>query len=434
MKEMETELEKNQNPESRTQNRFDEITKNFFYFMRCMIVALVTGMSVDGVATLFSVALEAATDWRLENHWLVWLLPLSGLAITGVYYLAGDRAEQGTDLVIQSIRTGEALPGHMAPLVFFGTVMTHLCGGSSGREGAALQLGGAMGNMLVNVNSKDGRLIRVGVLCGMSAAFSALFGTPIAATVFALELASVGIIYYSMLAPCTLSALVASAISRSCGVIPESFAITGEIPEIDFLYVFLVIVLGALCALLSALFCICLHAGGALYRRFLPNRFIRIAAGGLLVALLAFLCNTNDYLGAGMHVITRAVSAGQAVPSAFILKLLFTVLTLGAGFKGGEIVPSFFVGATFGCFMGGVLGLPPAFSAALGMIALFCGVTNCPLASLLIAFELFGFIQPIYFLIIIAISYTLSGYYSLYREQKIVYGKLENVYVDHQTH
>lgn len=408
--------------------------KGMIYFLRCMLAALVIGIAVGAVGSLFSITLKFVLELREKYTWLLFALPAAGVIIAALYAMANEQAHDGTDGVIQSIRTGEALAGVMAPLIFVATTLTHLCGGSSGREGAALQLGGSMGNTIVRIATPNARLMRVGVICGMSAAFSALFGTPIAATIFALELASVGILYYSLLAPCALSAITAAMIAQLCGLRPESLAVGGDIPPLDAFGITRTLVLAAVCAVASVVMCVALHRGGALYKRFLPNVYIRAAAGGAIVIALTLILGTRDYLGAGMNVIERAVCEGEAVPAAFLLKLVFTVATLGAGFKGGEIVPAFFVGATLGCVVGPLLGLPPAFSAALGMIALFCGVTNCPIAAMVISFELFGYIRPVYFLITVAISYTLSGYYSLYRQQKIVYGKLENEYVDRATH
>ena len=191
--------------------------------------------------------------------------------------------------------------------------------------------------------------------------------------------------------------------------------------------------LAILCAGVSVLFCVTLHTSEHMYQKYLKNPYLRIIAGGVIIILLTLLVGSQDYNGAGMFVIERCFE-NEYVPYAFLLKILFTALTLGAGFKGGEIVPSFFIGATFGCLFGNILGFSPALCTAVGMGAVFCGVTNCPITSLLICFELFGFEGMPYFLLSIALSYMLSGYFGLYRSQKIVYSKYKPEYINRETH
>ena len=234
--------------------------------------------------------------------------------------------------------------------------------------------------------------------------------------------------YYSAIVPCVIAAVVGDRISSLFGIAPTEFLLTG-VPEGSALGVAKVALLGVLCAVLSILFCVCMHQSAALYKKLIPNKYLCAAVGGVLVALLTLLVGTRDYNGAGMDVIARAV-AGQARPEAFALKILFTALTLGAGFKGGEIVPAFFTGATFGNVIGKLLGLSPSFGAGLGLVALFCGVTNCPVSSLILSVELFGAKGFGFFAVVVAVSFMLSGYYGLYSEQKIVYSKLKPEFID----
>ena len=257
----------------------------------------------------------------------------------------------------------------------------------------------------------------------MSAAFAALFGTPLTAAVFAMEVVKVGTMYYAAIVPCVLAGLIGAGIAGSLGAAPASFAAAG-IPELSLVTVLQVLVLGILCAVVSVLFCVSMHAAGSWYRKLLPDSILRAAAGGALVLALTLLIGSRDYNGAGMAVIDRAM-AGEAVPYAFLLKILFTALTLGAGFKGGEIVPAFFVGATFGCTAGGLLGLAPGFGAAVGLAGVFCGVVNCPLATLLLCLELFGGEGMPLFALAAAVSYLLSGYFGLYSGQKFAYSQTE---------
>ena len=246
------------------------------------------------------------------------------------------------------------------PVIFVSTVITHLCGGSAGREGAALQIGGGIGY-------QAGRLLRLGekdlplaTLCGMSGVFAALFGTPLTATVFALEVISVGVLYYAGLVPCLTAALTGYLVSVLMGVPPTRFTVT--VPGLEVRTMLLVIVLALLCAVVSILFCRGLHGVEHLLKRTLKNPYLRVAVGAAVLIGLTLLTN-GDYNGAGMEVIGRAI-AGQADPWAWVWKLLFTAITIGCGFKGGEVVPSFFVGAAFGCVAAGWLGLPAGFGAA----------------------------------------------------------------------
>lgn len=270
------------------------------------------------------------------------------------------------------------------------------------------------------------------IMCGMSAAFSAVFGTPLAAAIFSMEVVSVGIMHYSALVPCVISSLVAHGVAGWFGIAPERFHIQ-MIPEFTILNASKTALLAVLCAGVSVLFCITLHTSEHLYKKYLKNPYLRIAAGGMLVILLTLLVGSQDYNGAGMPVIERCFE-NEFVPYAFLMKMLFTALTLGAGYKGGEIVPTFFIGATFGCLFGNIAVLSPGLCTAIGMGAVFCGVTNSPITSLFICFELFGFEGMPYFMLAIAISYMLSGYYGLYRSQKIVYSKYKTEFINRKTH
>lgn len=395
---------------------------NLAVFLKWVLLSLLVGIVVGGAGTAFWLCMKAVTGFRMANHWIEWFLPLGGVIIVALYRVCGIKKVQGTNLVLLAVRSPERVPLRMAPLIFISTVITHLVGGSAGREGAALQLGGSLGFQIGKVFRLDEKDLHIITMCGMSAAFSALFGTPIASAVFAMEVVSVGVMYYAALVPCVVAALTGAAVSRYFGGESTAFLIRGGVPQQGVLPFLQVALLSALCAGVSVLFCYLLHGTHKLYHKYLPNYYPRAAIGGALVLLMAFLCGTQDYLGAGMDVIQTAMN-GAARPEAFLLKMLFTAVTLGAGFKGGEIVPSFFVGATFGCVAGGLIGLNPAFGAAIGLIAVFCGVTNCPITSMVISIELFGAQGAVFFLLACAVSYMLSGYTGLYSRQKIMYSK-----------
>jgi len=269
------------------------------------------------------------------------------------------------------------------------------------------------------------------VMSGMSAVFAALFGTPLTAAFFALEVISVGVMHYAGLVPCILSAVVASQTALLFGISPVHF--TGiAFPALSPEVLLQVILLGVLCAMVSILFCATLKKCESCLERWLPNQYLRALAGGAVIVLLTLLVRTYAYNGAGMEVITRALQ-GEARPEDFILKILFTAITISAGFKGGEIVPAFFVGSTFGCVVGSFLGLDAGFGAALGFVALFCGVVNCPIASVMLALEVFGAEGILLFATVCGVSYMMSGYFGLYKSQKIVYSKLNEEYLDIHT-
>ena len=394
---------------------------------------IVVGGLVGGVGgvvgALFHLGVNYATSVRLAHPWVLYLLPLGGLVIAGLYRLCKLEGK-GTNAVIESVHFGSDVPVLLVPLIFVSTVITHLCGGSAGREGAALQIGGGIGyrtGRLLHLGEKD---LPLATLCGMSGVFSALFGTPLTATVFALEVISVGVLYYAGLVPCITAAMTGYLISLLLGVPPTRFTVA--MPALDAWTMLLVLVLAILCALVSILFCRGLHITEHLAARLVKNSYLRAAAGGVVIIALTLLLGTTDYNGAGMDVIQRALN-GQANGWAWLLKLLFTAITIGCGFKGGEVVPSFFVGAAFGCWVGTLLGLPPAFAAAIGLVAVFCGAVNCPIASVVLSVEMFGAEGMLYFAMACAISYVLSGYCGLYSSQTILYSKLRAEFINVHT-
>jgi len=398
-------------------------------FIKWTAAAAVIGAACGLVGTLFHFGVHEVTAFRGTHPWVLYLLPLAGLVIVGFYKLTGTDG-LGTDDIIDAVHQGKLLPILLLPAIFFGTILTHLCGGSAGREGAALQMGGTIGQYLGRHFQLDDRDLRVATLAGMAAFFSALFGTPLAATVFAIMVISIGVIYHVALYPSLLAALVAYGVSIHLGVEPTRFAVS--VPEQTVGMFVRVALLGVLCALVSILFCQVMHGAGHLMKR-IRNPWLRVACGGAAIIVLTLIFGT-DYNGAGMEIVTAAVEQGTvAVPWAFLLKLIFTAITLAAGFKGGEVVPSFFVGATFGCAAAPLLGLPAGFGAAVGLAAVFCGVTNCPLASTLLAVELFGAEGLLYFALACCLSYMLSGYQGLYSSQTILYSKLKAQFINVHT-
>ena len=418
----------------RTKEEFSHGVTHFRTFVKWCLCAVLIGAVVGCVGTLFHYLIKlSAETFALSHFRMVWLLPLVGVVIVASYKCCGMDNDKGTNMILVSVRSEEKPPIFTAPLIFLSTVLTHLAGGSAGREGAAIQMGGGIGyqvGRLLRLDEKDQKLI---IMCGMSAAFSALFGTPVTAAIFSMEVISVGAMYYSALVPSVISALVGYCIAIRLGV-EKTFFELSFIPSITIPSVVRVTVLAVLCGLLSIVFCIVMHGTGKLLKKAYPNKFIKILLCSALLINLTYLVGNADYNGAGMALINDAVLSGHTLPQAFALKLLFTAITLGAGFRGGEIVPSFVVGATFGCLVAPVLGISGSFAAAVGMIAVFCGVTNCPITSIILSVEMFGPKGLIFFAVAVATSYMLSGYYGLYMGQKILYSKDKAEFINTSAH
>lgn len=408
---------------------FKRLCSHAWTFLKWVLIAVLVGGICGAVGAVFHICIDLVTELRAEHTWVLFLLPLGGLAIFFLYKLSKTKLD--TNRVIETIRSENDIPFIMAPLIFISTIITHLLGGSAGREGAALQLGGSIGYNL-------GRLFKFGkdelhiiVMTGMSAFFAALFGTPLTAALFALEVTSVGIMHYSGLVPCIVSAYAASSIAKLFGLHPVGFALATNV-EFGAITSLQTAGVAILCALVSVLFCVSLEKGEHYMRKLVRRDWLRPIVGGVLVIALALIVGNQDYNGAGMHVIEAAMQ-GKADFYAFILKIVFTVITIAAGFKGGEIVPTFFIGSTFGCAVAPLFGLDPVFGAAIGFVATFCGVVNCPVASIILALEVFGFSHLPLLAIAVAISYMLSGKYSLYKSQKIMYSKFETKFINANT-
>lgn len=397
--------------------------------VRWLVLAGITGVVLGILGGLFGRSITAVTVFRGNHPWMLYLLPLAGLGIVAMYRL--DPYKTGTNRVLEGIQSNTYIPLRTAPLIAASTVITHAFGASAGREGAALQLGGSIGGTIGKWLKMDDYDHKILIMCGMSAGFSALFGTPLTATVFAMEVVSVGIMQYAALVPCSVAALTAKGFAEFLGAHGEHFALPA-VTAFDWRSAGLTVLLALCCAAVSILFCVVLHCTEHLYKKWIPDEWLRITAGGCLVILMTKLLGTTDYLGAGMDVIELAME-GKVIAAAFLVKMVFTAVSLGSGFRGGEIVPTLFVGATFGCLFGQVTGLSPSLAAACGMASVFCGVTNCPVSSLLLSFELFGFECMPFFLLSVSIAYLESGYYGLYHSQKILYSKTKLKFINTYT-
>lgn len=411
---------------------FTHIFNRIGKLLRWIGFSLLTGTVLGLVSAAFAFCLRTSIAMRSANPAIILFLPLGGVVIVFLYNILGYSKDGGTNLVLESIQSDKEIPLRMTPLIFISTVVTQAFGGSAGREGAALQIGGSVGNFLgkiLHINIEDKKVF---IMSGMSAAFSALFGTPIAAAIFSMEVVSVGTMQYSALVPCTISSLVASAVAVRLGAVPERFAVTNII-DFSSETACLTILLGCLCAGISVLFCLLLKVVNKGFNKYIPEKYPKVLLGATIILMLTVLLRTWDYSGTGMTLIEKAIE-GETRPYDFICKMLFTAITLSCGFKGGEIVPSFCIGATFGCLFGHITGMSPSLFASIGMVALFCGVTNCPISSLLIALELFGIEAMPYYLLAISISYMLSGYYGLYHSQRFTISKYQIKNIDEKVH
>ena len=402
---------------------------NLKALLKWIVVSLLTGIFCGLIGTLFHKSVEFVTELRGEFPWLLFLLPIFGLAITGIYKLF-HTSGQNTNDIIKAVNSGTEIDIALLPSIFLSTVLTHLGGGSAGREGAALQMGGAVGFHVGKWLKLDDNDVRTATMAGMAAFFTALFGTPIAATVFVLEVISVGAIYHAALIPCLGASLIAFRFSDLFEVEPTWFLV--QSPGFSLPMILRVAVLGLLCAFVSILFVGAVHNVEHLAAKYFQNLWLRAVVGGLIIIALTLLYGSQRYNGAGMNVIGEAIK-GNALPWDFLLKILFTAITLAFGYRGGEVVPSFFIGAVFGCAIGPLLGIPAGFAAALGLVSVFCGVVNSPLASIFLSIELFGADGILFFSVACALSYAFSGFSGLYSTQKILFDKLKARYINVYT-
>ena len=397
-------------------------------FFRWLSLGLIVGAVSGAIGSLFAISINYVTDMREEHGWLILLLPLGGLAVTAIYKLCRVTG-MGTNDVFVSVCTEKKVSYLLAPAVFIGSVITHLFGGSAGREGAALQLGGSVASLLGSILRLNEKTRHIITMCGMGAFFSALFGTPVGACVFALEVVSVGHFCSAAFFPALVSCVSAFGVSSLLGVHPERFLLV-DVPGLNFNITWRVAVIAVAGAFVSILFCNIMQLSERLFKRFIGNDYLRVFVGGVIIIVLTWIVGNQDYNGGGIGVIDRIFKDGSVRYEAFLLKIIFTAVTMSVGFKGGEIVPTFFIGATMGGSLAVLLGLNPALGAAVGMAALFSGVTNCPLATIVLCVELFSGQGFIYCALASVTSFLLSGHVSLYTKQRQIYSKLTEDIID----
>ena len=394
-------------------------------FLKWSCLGLLMGILGGLLGAGFHHALHFVTHLRAEHNWLIFLLPLGGLLTVGIYRLFKMTGNRGTNEIIDAVLEGKAVSPMVAPSIFLATATTHLFGGSAGREGAALQLGGSVASMLAKIFRLDENDRRVMIMSGMSAVFAGLFGTPLTATFFCMEFESVGTVFSPALLPCYLSAFTAAKLSALLGVHAEGIlieAVAAVTLSTGWKYAVLAVLLSGL----GIAMCWWFHTAEHMGKHYLPNPMVRIAVGGAVITVLTLIVGDHRFNGAGMDMALAAVE-GHADWYSFLMKLIFTAVTLGAGFKGGEIVPTFCIGATFGCVAGGLLGLDPGICGALGLIGLFCCATNSPFASIALSIEMFGGANLHLFALVCVICFVLSGHSGLYSSQIIRFNKASTI-------
>ena len=387
------------------------------HIVRWIALGAIAGLFAGGCSYLFLEGLDRVTTFRLDHMWLVYLLPVAGLTVGLSYHYLGGRAAQGNALIIDQIHEPTAwLPRRMAPLVLLGTWVTHLFGGSGGREGTALQMTGSVTDVFsraVRLAESDRSLMLVAALAG---AFGAVFGVPLAGAVFALEVQAVGRVRYEALVPALTASVVGDLVVRGLGHAHTAYPQLAVSVDTALLAKFAVA--GIAFGLAGALFVECTHGVRALLTRWLPWPPLRPALGGIGVVGLAVLFG-NDWLGLSLPLISRALAGEHLTLAVFALKILFTAVTLGSGFPGGEVTPLFVVGATLGAALASPLHVDVTLLAAVGFVAVFASASNTPLACTIMGVELFGRSAVVPFAVGCVIAYVFSSHRGIYVTQRI---------------
>ena len=394
----------------------------YLIFVTILIKWLFWGSIVGVVVGTTSAFLLNVNDLLFEvreaNPYSLFLLPVGGIAIGYLYQYLGNNSRKGNDLIIEHIHHGQGeIPLRMGPIVFISTFITHLFGGSTGREGAAIQMGASIAegvNRIFKIDEVDRRIL---IMCGVSGGFGSAFGAPLTGTIFGMEVYSLGRTKYEALVPCFVSSFVGHLVTSAWGVDHEHHIIK-TIPDLTAVTILKIIIVSIIFGLTSVLYSQLRHGVKRYSEKYLRNLMIRAMTGGLIIIALTYLVGTRDYLGRGLPIVEQAFE-GNVSPFAFLNKIIFTAITMGTGFRGGEVIPLFFVGATLGNTLSALINLPTSFLAALGLIAVFCGASNVPIACFIFSLELFEGKGMIFFFMACLISYLFSGHHGIYGAQKV---------------
>lgn len=396
------------------------------------LLAIPAGVLAGSASAFFLWALEYVTDLRVNHGWLLFLLPAGGFVIGWIYHHLGKDAEGGNNIILEQIHTpGGGVTARMAPLVLFGTLATHLFGGSAGREGTAVQMGGSLASACGKLFKLSENNLRLILMAGVAAGFGSVFGTPLAGAIFAMEVLVIGHIQYQALIPVLAASIIGDMTCTAWGTHHTTYQIAiadgaGVRAVLDYPLLGWTILAAAGFGLVSQFFSEFIHWLQNGWKKAIPYAPLRPVAGGVVIITLTYLVGTRDYLGLGVHstdphavTILSAFHPGGASPWSWWWKILFTAVTLSAGFKGGEVTPLFFIGATLGNVIGGLLGVPVDLFAGLGFIAVFAGASNTPLACTVMGIELFGSHYAVYFAVACFVAYYFSGHSGIYGSQRI---------------
>lgn len=392
--------------------------KLFHYLFKWTLISLIVGGLVGSATAIFLLALKAATNYREANLLIISLLPIGGLIIGFTYFWLGKGVEKGNNLLLEEYyQSKKRIPFKMAPLVLFGTVATHLFGGSAGREGTAVQIGGAIADQFTKLFRLHDNERKILLIMGMSAGFAAVFGTPLAGSVFALEVLIIGRIRYEAIFPSLIVAIIADYFCVEVWNVPHTIYVISEVAQMNLPNLGWAIVAGICFGLTAMLFSRLKVFWKSLFSKikFAP---LRPFIGGIFIAGFVFFAGTTKYIGLGIPIIEEAFHT-QLTSYDFLIKVVLTAFTLGAGFKGGEVTPLFFMGATLGNALFLILPLPMSLLAGMGFVAVFAGATNTPLACIIMGIELFGIEAGLYIAVACVTAYFFSGHTSVYTSQII---------------